>query len=94
MLIHFDGWSINHDYWARPDGPYLHPVGWAAGSKRKLIPPQDSQVIGTELGEDDIDVDEMKNPGYPILVHLGCIHGQPRVTACPRLGFHFILQVR
>ena len=43
MLIHFDGWSINHDYWARPDGPYVHPVGWAAASKRRLIPPQDSQ---------------------------------------------------
>jgi hypothetical protein len=43
VLIHFDGWSINHDYWARPGGPWVHPVGWAASSKKKLIPPQDSQ---------------------------------------------------
>ena len=44
VLIHFDGWSINHDYWARPDGPNLHGVGWAAATKKKLIPPEDSQV--------------------------------------------------
>ena len=93
-MIHFDGWSINHDYWARPDGPYLHPVGWAAGSKRKLIPPQDSQVMGTELSEDDIDVDVNENPGHTILVHMGCILSRPRGEAGPRLGFYFILQVR
>ena len=49
VLIHFDGWSINHDYWARPDGPNLHPVGWASSTKRKLIPPQDSQVCQVKI---------------------------------------------
>ena len=49
VLVHFDGWSINHDYWTRPGGPYVHPVGWSSSVKRKLIPPQDSQDTPTSF---------------------------------------------
>ena len=56
VLIHFDGWSINHDYWAPPDGPNLHGVGWAAATKKKLIPPEDSQVYKKMIPPEDSQV--------------------------------------
>ena len=28
ILIHFDGWEIEYDYWVKPDSPYIKPKGW------------------------------------------------------------------
>ena len=28
ILIHFDGWELEYDYWAKPDAPYIKPKGW------------------------------------------------------------------
>ncbi|KAK7478154.1 hypothetical protein BaRGS_00030601 [Batillaria attramentaria] len=28
LLIHFDGWTNKYDYWAEPDSPDLHPLGY------------------------------------------------------------------
>jgi len=28
LLIHFDGWSNNYDYWTEPSTADIHPIGW------------------------------------------------------------------
>ena len=28
LLIHFDGWGNNYDYWCDVDSTDIHPVGW------------------------------------------------------------------
>ena len=28
ILIHFDGWGPEYDYWAAEDSPDLHPIGF------------------------------------------------------------------
>ena len=28
ILIHFDGWEIEYDYWVKPDSPFIKPKGW------------------------------------------------------------------
>ena len=28
ILIHFDGWEMEYDYWVKPDSPYIKPKGW------------------------------------------------------------------
>ena len=28
ILIHFDGWELDYDYWAKPDSVYIKPKGW------------------------------------------------------------------
>jgi len=48
VLIHFDGWSINHDYWARPDGPYVHPC--QPGRSRPPPPPGTRPTSGQDRG--------------------------------------------
>ena len=30
VLIHFDGWELDYDYWVTPHSPYIHPKGWCA----------------------------------------------------------------
>ena len=41
VLVHFDGWEIDYDYWVVPStSPYLHPVGWCAAYGIELIPPK------------------------------------------------------
>ena len=27
VLIHFDGWDLEYDYWVTPSSPYIHPKG-------------------------------------------------------------------
>ena len=27
ILIHFDGWELDYDYWVKPDSPYVKPRG-------------------------------------------------------------------
>ena len=87
VLIHFDGWSINHDYWARPDGPNLHGVGWAAATKKKLIPPEDSQVY-KENKKTETFCDTL-NTGHTIFVHMGGLFGQPRRKGCACVGLSY-----
>ncbi len=30
VLVHFDGWDLDYDYWVTPNSPYIHPKGWCA----------------------------------------------------------------
>ena len=48
-MIHFDGWSMNDDYWTSPAAPYVHPVGWCSANKKSVIPPQGSNLTGSEF---------------------------------------------
>ncbi|KAK6188158.1 hypothetical protein SNE40_004401 [Patella caerulea] len=41
VLIHFDGWEDNYDYWCDIVSPYIHPVGWCEENGRILSPPFD-----------------------------------------------------
>ena len=27
VLVHFDGWELDYDYWVTPQSPYIHPKG-------------------------------------------------------------------
>ena len=41
VLVHFDGWEIDYDYWVVPDqSPYIHPIGWCQSEGKELNPPQ------------------------------------------------------
>ena len=41
VLIHFDGWEIDYDYWVVPDtSAYIHPIGWCQAQGKELNPPQ------------------------------------------------------
>ncbi len=35
ILIHFDGWTENYDYWAEPTSVDLHPIGWMQNFSEK-----------------------------------------------------------
>jgi hypothetical protein len=39
LLIHFDGWSRDYDYWAELDSLDLHPVGFCEQRGRELQKP-------------------------------------------------------
>ena len=39
LLIHFDGWSVDYDYWCKPDSTDLHPKGWCSSHRVKLQAP-------------------------------------------------------
>ena len=39
VLIHFDGWSHNYDFWSSPTSSYLNPVGWCSENKKTVNPP-------------------------------------------------------
>ena len=39
ILIHFDGWEKDFDYWALSSSPYIHPVGWCNANNKPLSPP-------------------------------------------------------
>ena len=42
LLIHFDGWSNNYDYWTEPSTTDIHPIGWfdQCGDKYSKYSPQ------------------------------------------------------
>ena len=39
ILIHFDGWGTNFDYWCDPESPDIHPVGWCSRMGKTLQAP-------------------------------------------------------
>ncbi|XP_040572377.1 lethal(3)malignant brain tumor-like protein 4 [Lepeophtheirus salmonis] len=41
ILIHFDGWEDDYDYWVSPDSPYVHYKGWCDEHNMELNPPND-----------------------------------------------------
>ena len=40
VLIHFDGWSNDYDYWCVPDCGDIFPVGWCQQNNKELQPPK------------------------------------------------------
>ena len=41
ILVHFDGWHKDFDYWTEVTSPYVHPVGWCSDNDVYLYPPKD-----------------------------------------------------
>ena len=39
VLIHFDGWEKDYDYWADSSSPFIHPVGWCAANGKPFSSP-------------------------------------------------------
>jgi len=39
ILIHFDNWGANYDYWCEPSTTDIHPVGWCSRHNHALQPP-------------------------------------------------------
>ncbi|XP_059837528.1 lethal(3)malignant brain tumor-like protein 3 isoform X2 [Hypanus sabinus] len=39
VLIHFDGWNHDYDYWIDADSADIHPAGWCAKTGHPLQPP-------------------------------------------------------
>lgn len=40
ILVHFDGWNHDYNYWCPSSSQYLHPVGWCDRYDMHLTPPQ------------------------------------------------------
>jgi hypothetical protein len=46
VLVHFDGWDIDYDYWVTPNtSPYIHPVGWCTENGVELNPPRGRTIV-------------------------------------------------
>ena len=45
MLLHFDGWEMDYDYWTLPTSQNVKPVGWCSKNKKQLNPPKVYTVI-------------------------------------------------
>ncbi|KAH3775648.1 uncharacterized protein LOC127844401 [Dreissena polymorpha] len=41
VLIHFDSWADNYDYWCDMSSPMIHPIGYCEENGLVLSPPQD-----------------------------------------------------
>lgn len=41
VLIHFDSWEDNYDYWCDMTSPFIHPVGYCEENELVLSPPAD-----------------------------------------------------
>ena len=39
VLIHFDGWEKDYDYWVNNSSPFIHPVGWCEANQHLLTAP-------------------------------------------------------
>ena len=39
ILVHFDGWDEDYDYWAESSSPFIHAIGWCAANEKQLTPP-------------------------------------------------------
>ena len=41
ILVHFDGWEWDYDYWVVPSqSPFIKPAGWCALQGIELHPPR------------------------------------------------------
>lgn len=40
LLIHFDGWSDDYDYWCKPDSTDIHPAMWGGKHHKQVQPPK------------------------------------------------------
>ena len=45
VLIHFDGWSSDYDYWCPPDVVELHPPGWCRRNNWELQTPRGTYTV-------------------------------------------------
>ncbi|KAL4649096.1 lethal(3)malignant brain tumor-like protein 3 isoform X1 [Arapaima gigas] len=45
ILIHFDGWTDEYDYWVDTDSVDIHPAGWCAKTGHPLQPPISPQEV-------------------------------------------------
>lgn len=39
LLIHFDGWSQQYDYWCEPSSTDIHPPMWCGKNNRRVEAP-------------------------------------------------------
>ena len=39
ILVHFDGWDNNYDYWCDVTSPFIHPIGFCDANGYVLSPP-------------------------------------------------------
>ena len=39
LLVHFDGWSDNYNYWCSPDTTDIHPPMWCGKNGMQVQPP-------------------------------------------------------
>ena len=53
LLIHFDGWSVDYDYWCKPDSTDLHPKGWCSSHRVKLQAPAGINTLGLSGSNDN-----------------------------------------
>ena len=53
LLIHFDGWSVDYDYWCKPDSTDLHPKGWCSSHRVKLQAPAGINTLGLSGSHDN-----------------------------------------
>ncbi len=37
VLVHFDGWDLDYDYWVTPNSPYIHPRGWCSDNGKEQL---------------------------------------------------------
>ena len=44
LLIHFDGWGDNYNYWCWPDTADIHPIGWCEKNQRPLHAPLSKHI--------------------------------------------------
>jgi len=40
VLVHFDSWEDNYDYWCDMTSPLIHPIGYCEENDLVLSPPQ------------------------------------------------------
>lgn len=40
ILIHFDGWNHNYDFWCDNNSNYIHAIGWCSAYNETLSVPQ------------------------------------------------------
>lgn len=44
VLIHFDGWSEQYDYWCDATSTDIHPAGWCSKHGYALQPPNGNYI--------------------------------------------------
>lgn len=44
ILVHFDGWEKDYDYWANSQSPFIRPVGWCEANNQILTSPPSYDV--------------------------------------------------